>query len=92
MKEFLQFIAVAAAIAATWAAGRQFKRFIFDGDDDLWDCVCASFKPDILSLWDGELLDDIGRSFKLQIFLMLSFGAGGLVYWVLASLFGVLPQ
>ena len=92
VEEFLQLVSIVAALAATWETGRQLKRLIFDGDDDLWDCVCAAFKPDILSLWDGELLEDIGRSFRLQIFLMLSFGAGALVYWTLATLFAILPK
>jgi len=64
-----------------------FKTF-FGKEEDFWECVGYCFKPDIFSLFQGKLVSDWGKSFKLNLFLCLCFGLGYLTYVVVGMLQG----
>ena len=52
----------------------------FGDQDDLWECVGCSFKPDLFSLLDGSFAHDFGKSAKLGTYIALCMGAGALTY------------
>ena len=68
--------------------GRFLFGIIFTDREDFWDCVGFALMPDIVSLFRGQYLEDMGKSFRLSAFMLAVAGSGGLTYWGLASLIG----
>ena len=89
MQEFLTTIAIIAAVAATWLVGGRLKDIMFTSDEELWDCVCAAFRSDLVALLNGEFWKKMGQTLKIQMFIALSLGAGMMVYFLLGELFGL---
>ncbi len=48
--------------------------------------MLSAMTPDIISLFRGELIEDLGNSFKLNVFLILVLGAGALTFHGITAL------
>ena len=73
-------LAIIVAVIVALVVGKVTFRFFFDDSDEFWDCVRYSFTPDIFSMFRGEYFEDLAKSFKLSIYLILMGGAGFLTY------------
>jgi len=82
----MEILAIIAAIITSAVLGRYAFKWIFQDDwEDFWDCVKYSLTPDIFSMFRGQYFEDLGQSFKLTGFLVLTFGGGYLVYWAITG-------
>lgn len=61
---------IMAVISAAVIAKYSFRLF-FDDSSDFWNCVRFSFTPDLFSLFRGEYFEDIAKSFKLSLYLIV---------------------
>jgi hypothetical protein len=81
----------AAAAVGLIIAVLLWKPFFRDGSG-FWECVKYSLKPDWISWWQGEGMEDWWCSLKLGVWLFLSLGCGILALiqlpQMLPSLFG----
>ncbi|MEZ6056667.1 MAG: hypothetical protein R3C01_08180 [Planctomycetaceae bacterium] len=68
-------------------AGLLFKLF-FDDLEEFGECFMYLLKPNILSLFDGDYLEDQWKSMKLGFWAALSIGAGVGTYFSLMKHFG----
>ena len=66
-------------------AGKVIYHLLFDDADDFCECLSAAMTPDILSLINGDLLKNMGESFRMSIFLWIPLGAGYLMYLALTE-------
>jgi hypothetical protein len=59
-------------------AGNALRKLIFKDNDDFWECFSFSVKPDFISLFQGQYLENMGKTFKFScwIFMTLFCGLG----------------
>lgn len=76
---------IAAAISALLAGWALFRP-IFGDAGEFRDCLRYSFTPDLISMFRGEWLEDIVKSFKLSLYFglmgMAGYGAYQGVLWI----------
>lgn len=63
-------------------------RFFFYDRSDFRECLRYTCTPDLVSLFRGEFLEDMGKSIKFSVFLWCGLGGGLLVYIGFAKLAG----
>lgn len=73
MRLILSLITGAAAAAALF-------HILFEDKEEFYDCVKFWLKPDVISLFRGESLEDMWAEFKLLAWAGSSWLAGHVVY------------
>lgn len=63
------FFSIAVGLAVAWLL----FILLFDGWDEVWDCIKLSFIPDIISAWQGRWLEDQWAGIRLLLWLGISF-------------------
>ncbi len=61
---------------------------LFDGVDDLLDCLRSCLTPDIFAVFRGEWDEQVWAKAKLFVYVGLSAGSGALTFFGLHKLFG----
>jgi hypothetical protein len=84
--DFKQVASIVASCLVAFSVGKLAYRLMFEDSEDFWDCVRFSFTPDIFSLFRGEYFEDLTKSFKFSLFLLVTFGAGGLTWFGLGEI------
>lgn len=84
----VQALAIILAIAIVVVIWKFTFRFFFDDQQDFWECFRFSCTPDLLSMFRGEYMEDMGKSFKFTLYVWCGLGAGLLTYFGLGKLFG----
>ena len=82
----MQILAIILAIVAAFFMGKWMFILMFEDSADFWDCFRFSITPDLFSLFRGELLEDMAKSFKFSLFLIVVIGSGFLTYFGVVGL------
>ena len=80
MMNAMEPFAMVISFLVAFFVGRSVYRVLFEDADEFWECVGYSFMPDLFSLFRGELFKDMEKTFKVNLFTLLTVLAGGLTY------------
>ncbi|GHC54305.1 hypothetical protein [Roseibacillus persicicus] len=81
----MEILALIPAIAASIFAGRFLFRFFFEDQEDFSECLRFSLTPDLISLFKGQLFEDLARSTKFGLYLLMTFLPGLFTYLLFAG-------
>lgn len=89
----MEALAVTAAIAVGLLVARLLFPLFFDDGEEFYECICRSFTPGLLSLLRGELLDDLTKSIRLNLYFTVA-GLAGVVthHGITAAMTGLLSR
>ena len=79
---------IAASIVVGLLIAVLLFRSLFDGLEDLLECLKSYLTPDIFAVFRGELDEQWWAKAKLLLYVGLSAGSGVLTYFGLHKLFG----
>ena len=84
----MNYLTLASSLIVAFFVARLLFRLLFDGINDFWECVRFAITPDLFSLFRGEFFEDMAKSFKLSLFLILVGASGMLTYHGIDSITG----
>jgi hypothetical protein len=83
----VDFIAIIIGIVIGIAVFALLYRPFFGEEDDFWECIEYSFKPDLWSWLNNDLQRDYGKSLKLNFFFAIVIGCGIFGAYIVLSIF-----
>ncbi|MBO8156948.1 MAG: hypothetical protein H0Z32_10840 [Bacillaceae bacterium] len=83
----IAYILFMAFIVLDFYLFRYFFRQFFDDADHFWECIKLDLRPDIISLFKGELLRDWEAEFRVGIFFFLCFIVLVIEFFILRGVF-----
>jgi hypothetical protein len=83
----MSYIAIIIGVVIGIAAFALLYRPFFGEENDFWECVEYSFKPDFWSWLNNDLQRDYGKSLKLGVFFAIVIGCGIFGAYIAGSVF-----
>lgn len=76
----MSIVVIMIPLLVALTVGKLVFRHVFVSTEDFWDCVRFSFTPNLISLFRGQFSEDIRKSMKLALFMILIGGSGALTF------------
>ncbi len=84
----MNLVALIPAMIVALGVARVIFRLFFEDSAEFWECVRFSLTPDLFSLFRGEWLEDIVKSFKLSLYTSFIGIAGVATYFGIENIAG----
>ena len=79
-------------LVVTFLFAGVFFRLFFENREEFFDCLGSALTPDFVSIYRGEFLEDLGRSWKLNFYFFVASIPGMIAAFAVEELIGFLES